>query len=166
MARKNTGGNNMKVKGIWSTREVFVDGKKLSPKKSQKVWNHSPDCFNWGYGGSGPAQLALALLLLKYPKDEAVRLHQEFKFKVIAALPQEDFEIEIGAPWFGKGEEKCWACGKKFKPGTERKMAITNDGQCVYVGPVCYGYIARAGEREGWQPPLGGPRLYPMEIER
>ncbi len=24
--------------------------------------NHSPDGFSWGYGGSGPAQLALAIL--------------------------------------------------------------------------------------------------------
>lgn len=46
---------------------VTKDGQTLSPDKSQKVWNHSPDGFNWGYGGSGPAQLALALLLVSIP---------------------------------------------------------------------------------------------------
>src|SRR5947209_15039234 len=36
---------------------------KLSPLKSLRLRNHSPDGFEWGYGGSGPAQSALALLL-------------------------------------------------------------------------------------------------------
>ena len=34
----------------------------LSPTPSQGIVNHSPDGFQWGYPGSGPAQLALALL--------------------------------------------------------------------------------------------------------
>jgi hypothetical protein len=65
-----------------STRE-------LSPAKSLKVRNHSPSGFNWGYGGSGPAQLALAILLDLYPErgtEWAERHHQAFKFKVIAGL--------------------------------------------------------------------------------
>lgn len=36
-------------------------GALLSPRND--VRNHSPDGFQWGYGGSGPAQLALALCL-------------------------------------------------------------------------------------------------------
>ena len=51
------------LKGIASTREIYLDGKYLDPARSQKAWNHSPDGFNWGYGGSGPAQLALAIML-------------------------------------------------------------------------------------------------------
>lgn len=35
----------------------------LNPCHSQAIKNHSPDGYNWGYGGSGPSQLALALLL-------------------------------------------------------------------------------------------------------
>lgn len=31
------------------------------------VRNHSPDGFNWGYGGSGPSQLALAILIDHLP---------------------------------------------------------------------------------------------------
>jgi len=34
----------------------------LKIQPSQKIRNHSTE-FNWGYGGSGPAQLALAILL-------------------------------------------------------------------------------------------------------
>ena len=61
----------------------------LAPTKSLKVRNHSPSGFNWGYGGSGPAQLALAILLDLYPErgaEWAERYHQDFKFKIIAGL--------------------------------------------------------------------------------
>ena len=64
---------------------VTKDDDILDPTPSQKIWNHSPDGFNWGYGGSGPAQLALALLYdVTKDKDIAVRLHQEFKRDCVA----------------------------------------------------------------------------------
>ena len=65
---------------------VTKDDDILDPQPSQKIWNHSPDGFNWGYSGSGPAQLALALLY-DVTKDEvvSVRLHQEFKSSIVAA---------------------------------------------------------------------------------
>lgn len=78
--------------GHYETREVFMDGKHLSPTVSQQFRNHSPDGFNWGYGGSGPAQLALAVMIRATGKTEN---YQELKFKVIAALPKSDFEAEI-----------------------------------------------------------------------
>jgi hypothetical protein len=57
----------MTITGDWDDKEwygdVLVDGVKLDPKPSQKLRNHSPDGFAWGYPGSGPAQLALAILL-------------------------------------------------------------------------------------------------------
>jgi hypothetical protein len=57
----------------------------LEPALSQKVLNHSPDGFQWGFTGSGPAQLALALLLDAGLDDEtAQRLHQKFKFDYVA----------------------------------------------------------------------------------
>jgi len=37
---------------------VTVDGVPLNPRLD--LYNHSPTGFEWGYGGSGPAQLALA----------------------------------------------------------------------------------------------------------
>ena len=84
----------MKIKGQWNSRRVWVDGKELLPSDSQKVWNHSPDGFNWSYGGSGPAQLALAVCLYKLPKEEAMRRYQKFKWEVVSKLPKSDFEIE------------------------------------------------------------------------
>lgn len=50
--------------------------------------NHSPDGFNWGYAGSGPAQLALAILADLLGPEKALRYYQAFKFGVIARLPQ------------------------------------------------------------------------------
>jgi len=73
------------------------------------LYNHSPDGFEWGYQGSGPAQLALAILadalkapsgkrppsIFDYDTEEqerkdprmlAVRLHQQFKRRFIAGL--------------------------------------------------------------------------------
>jgi hypothetical protein len=86
----------MRIEGQWATRRVTVDGRDLSPAKSQRVWNHSPDGFNWGYGGSGPAQLALAILLHAGVHEErAVEYHQAFKWAVIAPLPQRDFAIDV-----------------------------------------------------------------------
>lgn len=51
--------------------------------------NHSPTGFDWGYCGSGPAQLALAILAHHCDSDEeALELYQRFKWAVIAALPR------------------------------------------------------------------------------
>lgn len=76
--------------------EVRVNDKTLDPRPSQKVWNHSPDGFAWGYAGSGPAQLALAILLTAgIPEERAVVLHQKFKSQVIVPLPRDSFKIEV-----------------------------------------------------------------------
>jgi hypothetical protein len=69
---------------------VKADKEELSPARSLAVFNHSPDGFNWGYGGSGPAQLALALLLREgVPDDVAVTLHQDLKWSTVVHWNQE-----------------------------------------------------------------------------
>ncbi|HXR05085.1 MAG TPA: DUF6166 domain-containing protein [Verrucomicrobiae bacterium] len=40
--------------------DATVNGVPLNPRLD--LYNHSPTGFEWGYGGSGPAQLALAIL--------------------------------------------------------------------------------------------------------
>lgn len=45
---------------------------------------HSPDGFEWGYGGSGPAQLALAICADALQDDErAQRIYQDFKARAV-----------------------------------------------------------------------------------
>jgi hypothetical protein len=49
------------------------------------IRNHSPTGFAWGYGGSGPAQLALALLVDATGDNElALRHYQDFKWSFVA----------------------------------------------------------------------------------
>lgn len=88
------------LKGNWQSRNVWLNGKILTPYKSQKIVNHSPDGFNWGYGGSGPAQLALAVCLElnggSFTKRDILPFnYQDFKWKYIATLPQSDFDLEL-----------------------------------------------------------------------
>jgi Family of unknown function (DUF6166) len=87
--------SRIKLKGKWSSNEVWLDGKPLTPARSLRLVNHSPTGFSWGYGGSGPAQLALAVLLEVTDEASALANYQDFKWAVIAQLPQTDFEIEL-----------------------------------------------------------------------
>jgi len=66
-----------------------IDGngerKPLNPR--QELRNHSPTGFEWGYGGSGPAQLALAILAEHLGNDDAaLNLYQDFKWTCIAQI--------------------------------------------------------------------------------
>lgn len=54
---------------------------------------------------------------------------------------------------------KCFACDKRL--GKNPKTADTRDDQIVFVGSECFKMIEKAGEA-GYQPPKGGPRLYPL----
>lgn len=66
---------------------VMVGGRSLNPRHD--LFCHSPDGFNWGYGGSGPAQLALAILAEEFDDPFAVVNYQRFKRDVIARLDQD-----------------------------------------------------------------------------
>lgn len=58
------------------------------------VRNHSPSGFEWGYSGSGPAQLAVAILCDIYgPESAEVLMYQDFKSAVIVQLPKEKWEL-------------------------------------------------------------------------
>jgi hypothetical protein len=84
-----------RIRGEFVSGRIWINGEELIPANSLKVRNHSPTGFSWGYGGSGPAQLSLAILLSFFPRDIALHSYQEFKWRTIARLPQSDFEIEL-----------------------------------------------------------------------
>ncbi len=76
-------------KGVRSYGQAFVtvDGRALDPRFNLRF--HSPDGFEWGYGGSGPAQLALALLADHFGDGpKALALYQDFKSAIVAGLPR------------------------------------------------------------------------------
>ena len=74
------------------TLSVSVNGQPLNPRLD--LWNHSPTGFECGYSGSGPAQLALALLADHLNDDElAVALHQSFKRDAVARLSPQGWRL-------------------------------------------------------------------------
>ena len=48
--------------------------------------NHSPTGFMWGYGGSGPSQLALALCASVVPDEVALQAYHDVKRKLVEPL--------------------------------------------------------------------------------
>lgn len=94
--------------------EIVEDGKAVSSYPLPHVVVHSPTGFECGYGGSGPADLALAILVDFFGESAAIppsaygnydpsdktrdaigatqawALHQDFKQDIIACLPQDD----------------------------------------------------------------------------
>jgi len=59
-----------------------------------EIRNHSATGFEWGYGGSGPAQLALALAMdVLGDADRAQRVYQTLKFKLVGRLPNHAWEL-------------------------------------------------------------------------
>jgi hypothetical protein len=82
--------------GIAKTGEVFLGDRPLELPRSLAVRSHSASGFAWGYPGSGPAQLALAILLELLPQEEAERLYQDFMQEILAVLPEgEDFHLPV-----------------------------------------------------------------------
>jgi hypothetical protein len=82
------------IRGEWSTHRVWIDDREVLPERSLRVRNHNPDGFSWGDDGSGPAQLALALLLELTKEDPALLWYQDVKWNIIARLAQDDFVID------------------------------------------------------------------------
>src|SRR3990170_4477229 len=74
---------------------------------------HSPDGFEWGYAGSGPADLALAILAdyfgeppelvltalrsLWAPRSKAAALHQPFKEQFLARERRDEWSLASDA---------------------------------------------------------------------
>lgn len=54
---------------------------------------------------------------------------------------------------------RCFACGRLIGARQEADLVDTRDSQLVYVGRECLKKIQAAGD-EGYQPPLGGPKLF------
>jgi hypothetical protein len=78
---------------VWvedSPQRIVGDAAVIEPSRRKlplhlEIRNHSPTGFEWGYGGSGPAQLALALLVDALGDRELAEAHyQDFKRAVVS----------------------------------------------------------------------------------
>jgi|GEM_PF-1626876 len=70
---------------------VTVDGKRLDCRYD--LLSASPAGFEWNYGGSGPAQLAIALLAHAFNDHFATTHYQRFKRDVVAELPEDGWTL-------------------------------------------------------------------------
>ena len=86
--RQQTGkAGEEEIRGDARTLKIYSGEREILIEPSQHLRIHSFE-FNWGYSGSGPAQLALALLLdASLEPEHAQRHYQRFKEQVIAPLP-------------------------------------------------------------------------------
>jgi len=73
---------------------VAVNGQPLDLRLD--VVNHNPTGFEWGFEGSGPAHLALAILtdyLGAERKEVALFFYQKYKDEVVSVLPSSSWEL-------------------------------------------------------------------------
>ncbi len=71
---------------------VFVEDDDGRVAKLKHEVHHSPDGFSWGYGGSGPADLARSLLADHLAYIPSPAIYQAFKWEYVARW-------ESGRPW-------------------------------------------------------------------
>ncbi|WP_248895330.1 DUF6166 domain-containing protein [Haloplanus halobius] len=71
--------------------EVTADGEPLDCRYD--LLSASPSGLEFGYGGSGPAQLAVAMLAHAFDDEFACEYYQRFKHEVVANLPEEGWTL-------------------------------------------------------------------------
>jgi len=78
-----------KIKGLFDVKLGRNADGTAKANVPHAIVRHSPDGFEWGYGGSGPAELALNILSTMIGKESAEKggLYQKFKFEFLAGLP-------------------------------------------------------------------------------
>jgi len=90
--------------------ENVVDDEPSDRRPLTHVPYHSPDGFEWGYRGSGPADLALAILADYFeeppefvlaalrsmwaPRSKAAALHQSFKEQFVATEQRDEWQLQ------------------------------------------------------------------------
>jgi hypothetical protein len=78
---------NVTYRGLRTEKTVLVTVDNAELPSRTDLRNHSPTGFEWGYEGSGPAQLALAILCDFLQDDQkALEYYQEFKRDIISPI--------------------------------------------------------------------------------
>lgn len=87
-------GGDILIERIEAPTELFGTGVTMNMSNTcsgircnvpRSVYRHSPTGYNFGYGGSGPADLALniCLMFVRKPEDAGGGVYQDFKFKFL-----------------------------------------------------------------------------------
>jgi hypothetical protein len=75
------------IKGFKDDIVCFIDKEGRHVNIPRRIVRHSPTGFAWGYGGSGPSDLALNILSVFTGQEAAESLYQDFKRDFIAPMP-------------------------------------------------------------------------------
>ena len=80
--------------GIAGSVNIIIEDCRIPLRLRLDLANHSPTGFGWNYHGSGPSQLALAILAYTGSDDWALEHYQEFKREVVALLKPGSWRLE------------------------------------------------------------------------
>ena len=75
--------------------KVWLNGKLLNLQASLKYCSKSPTGFNWGYGGSGPGQLAFEICRQLYGLENANLVYQDFKWTFLSCIQGDSFDLTL-----------------------------------------------------------------------
>ena len=78
-----------------ATVSMLIDGQEQPLPLHLDLRNHSPTGFEWGYPGSGPAQLALAMCAELVDDWHAQRVYQLVKIWLISSIPQSNEQWQL-----------------------------------------------------------------------
>ena len=115
--------------------DVYVNGEKLDPAPSQEIMNHDSE-FNAGYYGSGPAQLALAILFhCTGNRKTSLQYHQQFKeeFLGFADYQSHNFEFRVDiSDWVRKKhKEYFYPINVRIIEQSGLRYGLSNDGSVI-----------------------------------
>ena len=136
---------------IWGEKRkgevlITVGGAPLNWRSSLAVRNHSPTGPAWGYGGSGPAPLALAILLAVTDEATAEWFYQKFKWDVLAPLEADRWALDTGdiLGWFGVGGGD----GRRRAPSGDLKRGDSHGGRSERAPTARLSWAGEAGAGE------------------
>lgn len=114
------------------TPAVTVDTRPLDSRLDLR--QHGPDGFDWGYGETGAAQLALAILADYLGDDEqALAVYRHFKRKVVWHLPPDRWSLS---------EREIEAALSSIQAQTARERLLDRLGVVMKTHCITCGRIA------------------------
>jgi DNA-binding transcriptional regulator YiaG len=110
-------------KTLLGHRQVTFNNEPLDPRND--LFNHARDGIDWGYIGSGPLQLAFAILVKLSDPQFAARHRTEFTKEIVAALEGRDWTLEsdVVLKWI---ESKGYKSGAKKESGSQKEKKELN----------------------------------------
>lgn len=110
-------------KTLLGNRVVTFNDQPLDPRTD--LFNHARDGFDWGYVGSGPLQLAFAILLQLSDLQFASRYRTEFSKDVISTLESRDWTLQADKvlEWM---KSRGYHSAQTKESKTEKKESETN----------------------------------------